>query len=371
VKNILKSRQIDLNNTKRFLDSEEITKKYKHFLIDEGDLVIASSGISIDKDQLLRTRGAFIEKEHLPICLNTSTIRFKSKEGISSLHFLKHWFDSYSFRAQITREVTGIAQKNFGPSHLKRLKIPLPPLPEQKRIAAILDKADALREKRRQAIAKLDELLQSVFLDMFGDPVSNPKGWEVVKIENICSNIIDCPHSTPKYSEKKTSYACIRSSDIQNGFLDFSTTKYVSEKEFEKRIKRLKPRQNDIVYCREGARFGNAALIQDETEICLGQRMMLFRINVSISAPEYLWGYFQCKSVYLNAVKLSGGSASPHINVKEIKSSPIPLPPIEKQKRYSEIIKSIIEKKETFAQQFKNLDTLFAALQQRAFKGEL
>ena len=178
VANIVKDGTIDLSRTDRHLSEEEVNKKYSHFLVDSGDLVIASSGITIDSDGFLRTRGGFIEERHLPLCMNTSTIRFKSLNGSSDLGYLRHWLQSFEFRSQITREVTGIAQKNFGPSHLKRLRISLPPLAEQKRIAAILDAADALRAKRREALAQLDTLLQSTFLDMFGDPVINPMGWE-------------------------------------------------------------------------------------------------------------------------------------------------------------------------------------------------
>ena len=179
VANILKTGVIDLSKTDRHLSEEEVESRYSHFLADEGDLVIASSGISIDADGFLRTRGALLERRHLPLCMNTSTIRFKALKAVSDLGFLKHWFQSLEFRSQITREVTGIAQKNFGPSHLKRLKISLPPVSEQKRIAGILDAADALRAKRRDALAQLDTLLQSTFLNMFGDPITNPMGFPV------------------------------------------------------------------------------------------------------------------------------------------------------------------------------------------------
>ncbi|MGF2684077.1 restriction endonuclease subunit S [Acinetobacter johnsonii] len=185
VANITKQGKIDLDKTDRHLSTEEVDSKYQHFLIDEGDLVIASSGITNDEDNLLRTKIAFIEKQHLPLCLNTSTIRFKAKDGVSDLKFLKHWLNSLEFRQQITKEVTGIAQKNFGPSHLKKIKISLPPLSEQHRIASILDQADELRQKRQQAIEKLDQLLQATFIDMFGDPVSNPKGFKTIEFSKI------------------------------------------------------------------------------------------------------------------------------------------------------------------------------------------
>ncbi len=135
VGNIERSGSINLGKTDRFIDREEAFGKYRHFLADAGDLVIASSGISFDDDGMLRTRGAFLSTHHLPLCMNTSTIRFKKIQGISDLNYLALWLDNYEFREQITKLVTGSAQQNFGPSHLKALKMTLPPLAIQKEVS--------------------------------------------------------------------------------------------------------------------------------------------------------------------------------------------------------------------------------------------
>ena len=147
VSNILKSGELDLSKTDRHLSTDEAQEKYSHFLVDAGDLVAASSGISIDDDDLLRTRSAFVGNEHLPLCMNTSTIRFKATDGASDLRFLQQWLQSHEFRRQITREVTGSAQKNFGPTHLKRLRITLPSLDLQRGFAAI---AESIEEQKSQ-----------------------------------------------------------------------------------------------------------------------------------------------------------------------------------------------------------------------------
>jgi type I restriction enzyme S subunit len=177
VANITKEGVLDLSKSDRHLAAEEVAEKYSHFLIDDGDLVIASSGISFDEDGLLRTRGGFVKAHHLPLCLNTSTIRFKPKAGVSSLALLRYWLDSPEFRSQITRLVTGSAQQNFGPSHLKATRISLPPLAEQERLVRLLDEADELRKLRAQADRRTADLIPALFHEMFGDPVTNPKGW--------------------------------------------------------------------------------------------------------------------------------------------------------------------------------------------------
>jgi len=114
VGNITKDNTLDLEKTDRHLDPEEVATKYKHFLVDAGDLVIASSGISFDADGFLRTRGAFVKKDDLPLCMNTSTIRFKSVDQISDLKYFRYWLQSNEFRAQVSKFVTGSAQLNFG-----------------------------------------------------------------------------------------------------------------------------------------------------------------------------------------------------------------------------------------------------------------
>ena len=162
VSNILKSGELDLSKTDRHLSTDEAQEKYSHFLVDAGDLVIASSGIPIDEDDLLRTRSAFVRDEHLPLCMNTSTVRFKATDGISDLRFLQQWLQSHEFRRQITREVTGSAQKNFGPTHLKRLRITLPPLNLQHRFATIVESVEQQKASQRTHLTELDTLFASL-----------------------------------------------------------------------------------------------------------------------------------------------------------------------------------------------------------------
>jgi len=157
VGNIEKSGQINLSRTNRHVSIEEANGKYSHFLCDAGDLVIASSGISIEEDGLLATRGAFIEGAHLPLCMNTSTIRFKARGG-PSLEFLRAWLSSYEFRSQITKLVTGSAQLNFGPSHLRELQITVPSLDIQEKVTSSLKAISRHRADVENALEYMNNL---------------------------------------------------------------------------------------------------------------------------------------------------------------------------------------------------------------------
>ena len=149
----------------RFVSDEFAFGKWKHFLLDEDDIIVSSSG-SIGKR-------AWVRKQDLPLMLNTSVIRFRPKdESVIDKRFLWHYLGSNHFLEQIHRMKTGTAQVNFGPSHLKKVNISYSSVDEQKRIAAILDKADEIRINSEYSQQIREILISSVFLDTFGDPSS-------------------------------------------------------------------------------------------------------------------------------------------------------------------------------------------------------
>ena len=152
--NIQNSR-VDLTTTKTHISEEEAYGAYEHFLADSGDLIIACSGISVDRfDEKI----AFLEDQHLPLCMNTSTMRFKVKKNVqSSLEFLRYFMMSPLFKNQIRRQITGSAQLNFGPSHVGKCYIALPSYEEQQRIAAVLINADKEIDLLEKQLADLQQ----------------------------------------------------------------------------------------------------------------------------------------------------------------------------------------------------------------------
>jgi len=125
------------------------------------DLVVEEA-LSAEHDGLLRTRCAFVSERDLPLCMNTSTIRFKQALNSCRLEYLAAWIQSAEFRRQITRLVTGTAQQNFGPSHLKQIAITIPPLCQQERLSSHLSAISSLQATHRTALAELDALFASL-----------------------------------------------------------------------------------------------------------------------------------------------------------------------------------------------------------------
>lgn len=175
-KNLI-SGKIDFKDA-QFISLEDHLKIQKRSGVNRGDILFAMIG-TIGNPVIVEEESEFSIK---------NVALFKFTKNPVSPNFFKHLLLSDVIRKQIDRETRGGNQKFVSLNILRNLQIPLPPLPEQKRIAEVLDSADALREKRRLALSKLDSLLQSVFLEMFGDPVRNPKGWEIVSFEKLLDN---------------------------------------------------------------------------------------------------------------------------------------------------------------------------------------
>jgi type I restriction enzyme S subunit len=286
-------------------------------------------------------------------------------------NYIAHFLLTPEMVAFAASRATGANLPRLSPRAVAELRLPLPPMSEQRRIADILDKAEALRAKRRAALALLDALTQSIFVDMFGSLAANPHRWPMVRLRDLCEMVIDCPHSTPAYSAQRTPYPCVRSSDIQNAELSFCDVRYVDRREYDRRIARGRPQRGDVVYCREGARFGNAARVVDDTSLCLGQRMMLFRPAMNAAVAEYIWAFLSNHVAYRQAQRTVGGSASPHVNVREIAAFSVPSPPLDLQHRFAARVAAVDGLKAAHRASLASADVLFRSLQHRAFRGEL
>jgi type I restriction enzyme, S subunit len=366
VGNITKDGNIDLDKTDKHISLDEAEGKYSHFLVDEGDLVIASSGISFDEDGMLRTRGAFIETKHLPLCLNTSTIRFKAIEGISDLNFFKFWLDSFEFRDQVSRLVTGSAQQNFGPSHLKIINISLPPLTEQKRIASLLARADRMRQLRRTAHDLSGSVLQSVFLEMFGHVRVNDKKWELAKFEDVCETrlgkMLDDKKQTGKH---KRPY--LRNFNVRWDSLDLSD---IAEMDFdEKDRKEFRLQYGDVLIC-EGGEVGRAAIWRNEMEECYFQKALhRARPNSELANPEYivhlLWRMAQTGGLVDSTSQVTFA----HLTGEKLKELVIPIPPLSLQEEFAGVVARVESLRARMSEAERQVEGLFESLLSNSFGG--
>ncbi|MGA8894625.1 MAG: restriction endonuclease subunit S [Planktothrix agardhii] len=345
---------------------EEFTNKYEHFLLDEGDFVVSSSG----------TLGklAEVRKQDLPIMLNTSVIRFRPLDtNILDRDFLKWFIKSPLYFRQIESASTGTAIKNYGPSHLKKMVIPLPPIASQRRIANILDKADEIIRKRKEAIALTEQLQKSIFLDMFGDPVINPKGWEKVKLAKI-SNIQGGLQVTKKRESNPIEVPYLRVANAYRDSLNLNQIKtiFVTQQELNK----TSLKKGDILIV-EGhgnkTEIGRSCVWDDSISNCVHQNHLIrVRVDDNIAESIYVSNFLNSIGGRSQLIKLGKTTSGLNtINTSNVKGIEILLPPIKIQKKYITIQETIFQYIQKLNQQQKESENLFNSLLQKAFKGEL
>ncbi|AMG00277.1 restriction endonuclease [Vibrio harveyi] len=296
-------------------------------------------------------------------------VRADEKKLLPQYLFYLLWSNAFRFAGE--HAMSGAAgQKRVGTDFLKDLEIPLPPLDEQKRIAVILDKADAIRQKRKQAIVLADEFLRSVFLEMFGDPVTNPKGFPLGTIRDLVES---ANYGTSgKASESEGEYPVLRMGNITyQGSWDFSDLKYIdlAEKELPKYL----VHKGDLLFNRTNSRelVGKTAVYEEELPMAFAGYLVRVRAN-EMGNTYYLSGYLNSghgKKVLSGMCKSIVGMAN--INAQELQNIKLLLPPIELQNRYEEIVKAVRSRVSTQIVSLTELNELFSSLSQKAFSGQL
>jgi len=255
---------------------------------------------------------------------------------------------------------------------LLTLQIPLPPLNEQRRIAAILDQAETLRTQRRTALALLDSLTQSLFLDMFGDPAINQKGWEVKTIEELCE--VKGGKRLPKgaeYSPTPTPHRYIRVTNLSNGQVDQSQLLYLTP-EIQKSIGRYIVNTGDVIISIAGS-IGLVAPVPaslDGANLTENAAKLVQRRDGNY-LPDFLAFMLGTKAIQDQIQSHVGQVTIGKLALFRIEKLTIPLPPLPLQQTFATRIVSIEALKATHRRALAALDALFASLQQRAFAGAL
>ncbi len=284
--------------------------------------------------------------------------------------FLFRWFSSDRIQTTLRslgQQTTNIS--NLNTDRCLKLPLPLPPLAEQRRIAEVLDRAEALLAKRRAALAQLDSLTQSLFLDLFGDPVSNPKKWP----DPTLGGLLAFQQYGPRFYNESYSadgIRIVRITDLsEEGVLDFSSMPrlVVSDEDREKYA--LCP--GDLIFARTGATVGKVALIQPNDPPCIaGAYFITMRFKESL-VPIYARAVLTAPSVRGIVVKRSRQAAQQNFSGPGLRELPMPIPPIELQREFARRVRAVEKLKTAQRAALAELDALFASLQHRAFRGEL
>jgi len=298
-----------------------------------------------------------------------SAVRVDSNK-VDSNYFYR-WLSSPNVQHTVRhlgRQTTNIS--NLPVDQFLGLKIPLPSLPEQKRIAAILDKADAIRRKRQQAIQLADQFLRAVFLDMFGNPVTNLKGWDIGTIRDL---VTEAKYGTSlKAHATEGAFPVLRMGNITyDGGWDFTELKYVDLTEKDKPKYLIKKR--DLIFNRTNSKelVGKTAVYESDDEMAIAGYLIRVRTNEK-GNPFYISGYLNSnhgKSSLQGMCKSIVGMAN--INAQELQDIQILLPPKDLQDEFEKIVIAVRSRTKKMGELSSNSSALFQSLSQKAFAGDL
>jgi type I restriction enzyme S subunit len=308
----------------------------------------------------------------VPMCTNQGFKSLVPKAGVIDSGYLYWWLSAN--KATLQHLGRGATFKEVSKQIVADLQIPLPTLCEQKRIAAILDAAAALQAKRQASIEQLDYLLQSTFLQTFGDPVTNPRGWIdsvlLGEVADITSGVTK-GRKLRNQSTREVPYLAVV--NVQDRHLVLDPVKMIEATDAE--IAKYRLLRSDLLLTEGGDRdkLGRGTLWQDELPECIHQNH-IFRVRLHDErwVPVFLnWlvGSDRGKRYFLSQAKQTTGIAS--INLSQLKRFPLLLPPLPLQQRFASVVEAVESHKILLKAQQAELHSLFASLQLRAFSGEL
>ena len=302
-----------------------------------------------------------------PIVFSNHFVRLRTRPERLRGDYLARWLTWTRDRGVFTHGcVRWVNQATFRTDDLFRLRLPLPPLAEQKRIAGILDAADALRAKRREALAQLDALLQSTFLDMFGDPVTNPKGWMVTCVGDVTQMGTG---STPSRNHKNYfggSIPWVKSTEVDWGTVTATSECLSSDGVRAARLKLYPKGSIVLALYGQGKTRGKCAVLGIDATI---NQACCTLVPRDPNSTPYLFQFL--KYSYHRLRGESRGGNQENLNMRIVRAFAVPVPPLDVQQRYATIAESVEKQKTRQRSHLAELDTLFASLQSRAFRGGL
>ena len=324
--------KVDLSTSDRYISEDEAYGRYKHFLCDDGDFIIASSGIKVE---YFDRKMGFVDSSMLPLCMNTSTIRFKVIDSKRlNIKYFMYYLKSIHFKQQLSKFITGSAQLNFGPSHLKKMNMPLVSLKEQNDIVEKLSKVELLLDKYNGEIKLLDELIKARFVEMFGDPVDNPMNWKKKKLKDIVTE--DCTISygiVQTGEEQKEGIPVFRPVDIVNHTPKVEELKKTTEFISDRYKKTLLKGHELLITVR--ANIADTFIANEEFLGCnVGRGIVPIRTQEDIMRLEFLKCLIDNK--HLNDILKSKakGITLIQLNMEDLRNVELIIPPIDLQLDY-------------------------------------
>ncbi len=336
--------------------------------IEKGDVLLVKDGATTGKVSLVREDYPYMESavnEHVFICR-------PNKKLIIPEYLFYHLFCSTG-QNQVLRSFHGAAQGGINTGFANDYIIPIPPLETQRNIVAILEKAEETKGLRAQADEYTNQLLQSFFLEMFGDPVKNPKKWKIIELHDLAEIVSGVTKGRKLSGNSVVLVPYLRVANVQDGYLDLNEVKTIEALPSE--VEKYALLEGDVLLTEGGDpdKLGRGAVWYNEIPNCIHQNH-IFRVRVDKESivPEFLSmliGSAYGKMYFLKSAKQTTGIAT--INSTQLKNFPVFVPPIELQQKFTSVVEKVESMRKNQNKSKQHIEDLFNTMMQKAFKGEL
>lgn len=341
-----------ITKTKKRIREEGVKRSR---MVQPGDFLLTNS-MSFGRPYIMRTSG----------CIHDGWLVLSKRSEVVDHDYFYHLLGSNAVYTEFTRLAAGATVKNLNIELVRGLRVPLPPLSEQQRIAEVLDRADALRAKRRAALAQLDILTEAIFLSLFGDPAANPKGWKVTTLDSQIESVRYGTGSPPQYVEEGIPF--IRATNVKGGTINSRELKRISPRDAE-RIAKCRVGFGNLIVVRSGVNTGDCAIVP----LRYDGAYAAYDLIVELSFANAIFYNFLINSSYgkRHLAPLTRRAAQPHLNADQLRALEFIAPPSQRKEEFAHLLAAVDKLKAVHRVSLTEMDTLFASLQHRAFRGEL
>lgn len=315
--------------------------KYEAYVLEDGDLLMSH----INSVQYLGRTVLYIKQPDEIIIHGMNLLRLKARRNIINPAYARYCFYGHTFRCQIGNITKkSVNQASFAVKDLKQIKIEVPSLDVQNKVVVILDRVQKIIDMRNNELASLDDLIKARFVEMFGDPVSNPLGWEKKMLKTVCVKLNDGTHFSPE-SFEEGEYKYVTAKNIKESGFDFTNITYVSEAVHRPIYERCNPELGDVLYIKDGVTTGIAMVNTLNEEFTLLSSVALLKQNRKIMDGYFLAAVLNNENMYSNIRSNMGGAAITRLTIAKLNMIQIIVPPLKLQQQFANFVHQVDKSK--------------------------
>ena len=292
-------------------------------------------------------------------CIHDGWLVLRDKDSVFDKSFLYYYLSSPNMYNEFKKRAVGGVVNNLNSELVRGVTLPIPPLVDQELIVRELDAIHGILEKKQEQLRELDNLAQAIFYDMFGDPITNPKQWEVKRLGEVCENITDGDHMPPPKSSNGIPFITISNINKEDSSIDFKNTFFVPNSYFESVKDTRKAQIGDILYTVTGS-YGIPIIVKNNNPFCFQRHIALIHPNMEFVKSQYLAYWLKSDDGKEQADSKATGIAQKTVSLSSLRNFSLPLPPLSLQQSFAQKIEAIEAQKIAIHQSIREVEALLA-----------